>query len=486
MRRPTLPILGLALLAGCGARSASRPLLAAPSPEPAAEGWRYEVVEGPGAERLAVEAVFAAGTEPWLTVEDGGEPFVRNVEIATPKGWLAIAEDDRTWRLPSCREGCRVRYQYLLQQAARANDDVAVARLDAGAVEAPPSTWLLRPVHAPLGTPFRFHVTTAPGDAFVTGVFSTAGDPRTYEGHASRFYQLPYSVFGSLRIHELLEGRVEVAILPGSFAHEGDVLAWVEFSARAVERFYGEFPVRHLALILRPKSGSDIGFGTTMGNSGAAITLDVGGDCTRADLRDDWVLVHEMVHTALPDVEGPQHWLEEGLATYVEPLARERAGIIRPEEVWGDWVRGMPKGQPQQGDQGLDRTHTWGRTYWGGALFCLSADVAIRERTGGRKSLDDALRAIVAKGGNIASSWPMERVVEVGDEATGVSVLHELYARMANAPVPVDLPSLWSKLGVTPRGRSVAFDDSAPLASLRRDMTPMRGTSQANGTPQAN
>ena len=58
----------------------------------------------------------------------------------------------------------------------------------------------------------------------------------------------------------------------------------------------------------------------------------------------------------------------------------------------------MPKGLPAAGDRGLDYTPTWGRTYWGGALFCLLADIDIRKRTSNRFGLQDALRAIVAAG----------------------------------------------------------------------------------------
>jgi carbon monoxide dehydrogenase subunit G len=36
----------------------------------------------------------------------------------------------------------------------------------------------------------------------------------------------------------------------------------------------------------------------------------------------------------LPDVPEEQHWLEEGLATYVEPIARAKVGIIPEGEVW--------------------------------------------------------------------------------------------------------------------------------------------------------
>src|SRR5207237_1446165 len=134
-------------------------------------------------------------------------------------------------------------------------------------------------------------------------------------------------------------------------------------------------------------------------------------------------------------------------------------------------VRGLPQGLPRQGDEGLDRTHTWGRTYWGGALFWLLADVEIRERTGNRFGLEHALRAVVAQGGSIAQRWPLRRALEVGDGAVGTKVLEELYARMAFAPTAVDLGALFRRLGIAVRGTSVEFDDLAPLAPIRRAIT---------------
>ena len=96
--------------------------------------------------------------------------------------------------------------------------------------------------------------------------------------------------------------------------------------------------------------------------------------------------------------------------------------------------------------------------------------MSIRTRTENRRSLDDALRAVLAEGGNISVSWPVERVLDVGDRATGVPVLRDLYRRMAPRAERVDLEALWKRLGVARRGDSVVFDDSAPLASVRLSM----------------
>ena len=166
--------------------------------------------------------------------------------------------------------------------------------------------------------------------------------------------------------------------------------------------------------------------GTTFGYRGAAIRLIVGSDVTKAELTDDWKAVHEMTHLALPDVEDSHLWLAEGIAVYVEPVARVQAGDLTAEKIWGDMVRDMPKGLPQGGDRGLDHTPTWGRTYWGGAMFCLLADVEIRKETDNAKGLQQALRGILDAGGDHEkdwNDWPIERIFSVGDKATGTTVL---------------------------------------------------------------
>jgi hypothetical protein len=188
----------------------------------------------------------------------------------------------------------------------------------------------------------------------------------------------------------------------------------------------------------------------------------VGRHATLNDLYNDWELTHEMVHFSFPSVEGRHHWIEEGIATYVEPIARASVGILTAEQVWGEMFRDMAQGLPEAGDRGLDHTHTWGRTYWGGALFCLLADVEIRQRTSNAKGLQDALRAINRAGGTIEAEWPLERAFEIGDKATDGSTLAELYGKMASRAVAVDLPNLWEQLGIHGSGQGIALDDHEP------------------------
>ena len=249
------------------------------------------------------------------------------------------------------------------------------------------------------------------------------------------------------------------------------VLGWVASSARAVTVYYEQFPVSHLQIRLRFFDGHGVRGGRTTGWDGASIEISVGRASAASDFTEDWVLTHEMVHLAFPSVPEEHHWMEEGSATYIEPIARARAGDLTPEKVWGDFVDGLPQGLPQPGDHGLDFTPTWGRTHWGGALFCLLADVEIRKRTGNKKGLEDALRAVLKGGGTIESDWPLTRTLQIGDGATGVPVLRELYDKMKGTPAPVDLKELWKELGVERRNGRIEFNSRALLAAIRKAIT---------------
>ncbi len=250
-------------------------------------------------------------------------------------------------------------------------------------------------------------------------------------------------------------------------------LEWITTAARAVTKYYGRYPVAHAVIRVRPVAGDRIGSGKTFGTrEGGVITISVGRSTSAASFHSDWMMTHEMVHLAFPSVADKHHWIEEGLATYVEPIARVQIGSLTATKVWSDVMRDLPQGLPERGDRGLDFTPTWGRTYWGGALFCFLADVKIHQQTANAKGLQDALRAILEAGGTISSDWNLERALRVGDEATGVSVLQELYAQMGSAPHPRDLDQFWHKLGIEPEGKTVILRDDAPLANVRKAIMP--------------
>ncbi|MGC1522456.1 MAG: hypothetical protein WA803_13020 [Steroidobacteraceae bacterium] len=246
---------------------------------------------------------------------------------------------------------------------------------------------------------------------------------------------------------------------------------WIERSARIVAQYYGRFPAPFVKLDIRSASGGGVRGGRTSHDSGLVIQVTVGRDATREELAADWVLVHEMVHLALPEVGRRHNWLAEGIATYVEGIARARFGNRDVADVWAEYRHSMPLGLPHAGEGGMDQTPAWGRTYWGGALYCLQADVAMREQTGNRAGLQTALQAILKQTGGFGTERDISEVLRIGDQATGTHVLENLYDEIRTTAVSPDLDRLWSRLGVPQDPKSDAFDDRAPLAAVRIAIT---------------
>ena len=277
---------------------------------------------------------------------------------------------------------------------------------------------------------------------------------------------------------DLAEGAMDLPV--------DTLMQHVQAAASAVATYYGRFPVARARVLIVPVEGKRGVFGgTTWGDMHGwpgFTRIHMGQHTTAADLADDWMMTHELVHMAFPSMPDDQHWIEEGLATYVEPIARVQAGQLQARQVWRDMVRDMPKGEPEPGDEGLDRTHTWGRTYWGGALFCLVADVNIRRQTGNRKGLQDALRAIVAEGGTIDHDWELPKALEIGDRATGTHVLTSMYASWKDSPSPVDLTKMWDELGIRSGADGIEFVPTAPLANIRIAIADDGKTPRTSGT----
>jgi hypothetical protein len=281
--------------------------------------------------------------------------------------------------------------------------------------------------------------------------------------------------------------RIDVTIqsseTPDAPLSQPDVMKWVQFAAESVTTYYTRFPVPHLTLRIVSFDGSGVRHGMTWGREGGLIVIHVGNKTTPVEFAEDWMLTHEMIHLAFPSMADEHHWIEEGLSVYVEPIARIRAGHWTAVKMWGELVRDMPKGLPKEGESGMDHTHTWGRTYWGGALFCFVADVQIRRQTKNKKGLEDALRGILNAGGDITEDWDLEKALKIGDSAAGVDVLQKLYAEWKDQPVHVDLPAMWKVLGVEANGGTAVLKDDAPMGAVRHDIE--MGTSGAKAEDKA-
>lgn len=405
-------------------------------------------------------------------MDDDADPFVDALEILAPAG--ARPERRGAAFVVPCASGCRVRYAYRLRDAALAIHDGDTALAVGASVLAPPSTWLLHPREAPDGARYRFHV-VSPGSAKLATGVRPATAPSTFEALCRDLPQSSYAVVGPFHrsSHVVGGATIDLAVAedPAGLV-AADLGRWVERSAGVLTSLYGRFPTDRLTVIVSRAPDGSPTRGKTLGDGGAAIWLRAGAAVNPSNVAEDWVLVHEMLHVGFPSIPREHAWLAEGLPSYVEPFLRARAGLVSTDKVWRELYEGLPQGLPAPGDaSGLVGSTTIERVYWGGTAFFLEADLEIRKRTNGRRSLDDVVRAALAELGSVERHATVEEVLDVGDRATGTTVLHELYAARAVRASAPDLAALWSQLGVALRGGVITLDDAAPLGAMRRSMT---------------
>jgi hypothetical protein len=448
---------------------------------------RYRVAYDSDGE-LSVEAAFAPTQARQFAIDSSALGFVHEAEFERAAVWQPLKASADHFAI-DCTHGCHVRYRVQLLRAGRELQDVDIAIARGNVVFAPPSTWLLRPRVALTGQ-LRLTVNTTPGTVFASSLECAAdSNPCQYHARASEIEQLSFAAFGPLQMRtiEVATSHLSLAMAADQSALDVEqALHWVATSAGAIAQYYqGHLPApRTLVLLLRGSGGPTRG--KTLAEGGPAILLRAGDEITAGTTGEDWVLAHELLHVNFPYVGWDHAWFAEGFASYVEPLARARAGLLAPAKVWRDLIEGLPQGQPEALDQGLENTPTWGRIYWGGALFCFVADVTIRERTQGRHSFDDVVRAVAKTGAYVEQPWPLSKVWEVGDAATGTSVLQELYERAGLHSETVDLDDLFQRLGVRISGAETLFDESAPLAAVRRAMTDPESNKLSSGVDETN
>jgi hypothetical protein len=435
--------------------------------------WHYEASLQAGRE-LSVDATFVATNEDSFSVDPGAARFVEHVELVQGAGLAPVAQQGTSWHVP-CAAGCRLRYRVALGAACDALNDIDTAIASGDALMAPPSTWLLHPDSQPPNTQLEFRMNPGANAHFACGFQrSPSGQADSYVLPADELDASSFTALGGLQVAEVPAGdtTLRLAVAPKDLGlSPEETVAWVTASAGAVANYYqGHLPARHALVVLMKGSGTSTR-GETLGGGGPAVLVRASDLVNPQTTRDDWVITHELLHVNFPDLGHEHAWLSEGLATYVEPVARARVGLVNDQKFWRDLIEGLPQGLPEAGDEGLENTHTWGRTYWGGALYCLLADVTLRERTANARSLDDVLRSIAKTGDVDDVHWDIQQFLDAGQKATGTSVLRDLYNELALKPGGVDLPALFARLGVSLKSGNIAFDEQAPLAKIRRSIT---------------
>ena len=389
-----------------------------------------------------------------------------------------VAASGEGWVVQPVNGLAEARYRYDLADYARTVNNNSSAVLRGQGVLASLPGWLLAPRGYDNFPVIDIRARTADGLSFATGLpkagdaWRLAGTSVGYAGFTAigkfSLQELTVPAPGSLRPGQpKADAVIRLAILDGiSDAGRVEIIDWVKRTAEAEVNYWHGFTAPQLLLGLVPTSTKrGVGFGRTEAAGGATVMVEIGADVDQRRLFNDWVLVHELIHTAMPYVRGRATWFMEGAATYIEPIIRARAGWKTEEVVWKEWVDNMPQGM---GVFAKGLSNASGReNYWSGALFMLMADLGIRRDTKGEKGLEDCLGGTMWNGEG-SRNVRLQDYVAACDRMTGTTVMSRLLDKYYATGGPMDLARFWRDLGVSEVGGRIVLDDSAPMAQWRK------------------
>lgn len=454
------------------------------------ETWSYSLsLDSRDAHRLHVDAHFLGQDPAYLAFappEPRAWPYIRPVNGGDDPDeehghgddheHLPTTPTDGSFRLVTPTRNARISYVVDLTALAMGERDLKVAIAAGDGVYAPWTSWLLLP-DGDRDAQVELRFEDSRERVAMAWDRDGAGVVRARSEDLRR---LVYSGFGDLDVHRAVVDRGDAPPAAVTLAAPRDAFAlpihhyasWIEANAALVGSFAGGFPVADALVLLVPTPGGrGPVFGRVQPSPAPSLIAFTGAESTLADLADDWILVHELLHMAFPPVSRRDRWIDEGFATYFEPLLRARAGRITESELWAELARGLPRGRRALEERGLHRGRGIDDVYWGGALFCFLADVEARRRTDGARGLEDGVRSLLAAGYSVtAPMTPVERVLPILDRAIGVDVLSPLWRRHSGSGgAPTHLDETLRALGVTVDSRgSVTLSDAAPLAKVRR------------------
>lgn len=257
-------------------------------------------------------------------------------------------------------------------------------------------------------------------------------DAVSYELRPSMLDAEGLVAFGTLAQRELIEGgtTLRLSVASTNPAEVARFNGWAEGVWRSTRQAVAGPPGSLEQLLVVPvrNAREAVPWGEVRRGTGNSVLALVQRAPVAAEFREDWTLYHELSHLYLPYLGGDR-WLSEGFASYYQNVLRARAGVIAPEVAWQQLAAGLARGaKAAKADQTVERG---GRmvTYWTAAALALEWDLALRQASGGKASLDSVLARFAASSLPAREAWDAMRVAAVLDKYAPEALGKDYFSR---------------------------------------------------------
>ena len=272
--------------------------------------------------------------------------------------------------------------------------------------------------------------------------------------------------------------RIEVQ-QPINDRKAAEIVEWLRSAASNISLAYGRFPNPSPRIVIIPARNKSWGgdsavtFGRVIRDGDEKIELFVNADRPIEEFYDDWTATHEFSHLMLPYVRSRHQWISEGFASYYQNILMSRAGRYTAKEAWTKLHEGFERGRasrPELSPNGAAESGVRAarmKIYWSGAAIALLADIELRERSGGKESLDVALDRLQHCCLPSKRKWSGPDLFAKLDSLVNEPVFMPMYKRYADKAGFPDMQPVLKRLGVDIAGDKVRLLGSAELADIR-------------------
>lgn len=440
----------------------------------------YTVTVDDDLERLHVEARFSKPVSRIRARSRNASRYISDVRDCDDENSVRVRS--RRMALPAGGIRC-LDYSVDLEAAAsggRNNRTLAEHNFIAS-----PSNWLWRPeLHDDTQIEIEFRL---PDGVQVSVPWLPLGDTKyTYLlGRSPESSNAPV-VFGEFDYREIeIPGAVlRVSLLNGSEPMNNDaIIDWIQATATDVSLAYGRFPNPSPQVVVIPvgqgrsSRRSAVPFGRVIRDGGETVELFVDQSQPLSALLSDWTATHEFSHMMVPYIHREQRWISEGFAQYYQNVLLTRAGAYDEQHAWQKLYEGYERGRrsrpelsPNDASAGGIRSSLM-KVYWSGAALALMADVELRQRSGGRESLDSVLEQFQACCLPSNRVWTGQEFFQKLDTFTEQPVFMPLYWRYADTAGFPDIRETFARLGLSIANGKVRMERSAELSGIRDAIT---------------
>lgn len=294
------------------------------------------------------------------------------------------------------------------------------------------------------------------------------------------FDVLPVNVPGSTFRLAVLDGEPAASLT--------DVQTWVREAGLAVASVTGQFPLPGPQVLVVPiaQGSGPVPWAQVKRGGGSAAHFFINQEKSLNRFLGDWTPSHEFSHMLHPYLGDGGRWVSEGLASYYQNVSRARSGQLSQRQAWERLHAGFERGRKASTRQPLAdliRTgagrYNFMRIYWSGAAMALNVDVALRQRSGGKQTLDTVLADFQKCCLPSTRSWRPREYMQQLDKLAGGNLFETQYDAVRHYRGFPPLEDTFAALALEERWGRLQYQRAPDDAVALRDAI-MASTRSAN------